>query len=36
MRLNKMADTYCIYNCGKLLREEDGDHMDAGSCAKCE
>lgn len=29
-------DKYCIYGCGKLLREEDGDHVDVGSCGRCE
>lgn len=31
-----MKDKYCIFGCNKLLNEEEGDHIEAGSCAECE
>ena len=34
-RFIKEEERYCVFGCGKLLREEDGDHIESGSCAKC-
>jgi len=31
-----MKEKYCKFGCGRILNEECGDHVEVGSCARCE